>query len=376
MIKLKVNIKDYQVIKDAELVFEPGITAIVGNSNNGKSSLIRAIEAAINNKGGNGFINYDADFCEVRIEDLGHTIIWTKHKKQGKSTYSIDGVVLNKIGQKQLDEVGTVLNMSEVNVNDEKFRLNFWKQMEFPFLVGKTPYQLFDFISKSNEQEMVLELQNISAENFKDIVDSIKGKVAQVDLKTKDIKNIESEIEKLDKFIEFNIDRYDSLVIIYDNISKKMAELDDITVKHNKANEIYSYATEKLKKVEAIIEKLDKANTLYNKLYSLIEEFDLVSNNVTVISNKKAVAEQKELLLSKKVASIEKIIETYNINNKLYNDYISLISQVELVNSDIDSRKKAIKVIEEKTKKIEKELLEFKVCPVCNSSLLGGHSHD
>ena len=177
---MKASIKNYQIIKDADLEFLPGITAIVGSSNNGKSSIIRAIEAAINNKGGNSFINYDADSCEVEIEDSGHIIKWQKHKKQGKSFYEIDGKILNKIGQKQLDEVGILLNMPEIEVNTDRFRLNFWKQMNFPFLVGKTSYQLFDFISKSNEQELISELQDKSAESFKQLAKDVDYKNALI----------------------------------------------------------------------------------------------------------------------------------------------------------------------------------------------------
>ena len=78
---MKVKINNYQIIKEAELEFKPGVTVIIGSSNNGKSSVIRAIESAINNKGGSDFINYDAESCEVTIEDLGQKIIWSKEFK-------------------------------------------------------------------------------------------------------------------------------------------------------------------------------------------------------------------------------------------------------------------------------------------------------
>ena len=98
MVDLKVEIKNYQVIKNAELDFVPGINAIVGATNNGKSSIIRAIRGAINNQGGSSFINYDANEASVSITFNDHEIIWTKSKKQGKSAYIIDGKKLTKIG--------------------------------------------------------------------------------------------------------------------------------------------------------------------------------------------------------------------------------------------------------------------------------------
>ena len=42
---MKVQIKNYQIIKDANLEFIPGLNVIIGPSNNGKTSILKAIKA-------------------------------------------------------------------------------------------------------------------------------------------------------------------------------------------------------------------------------------------------------------------------------------------------------------------------------------------
>ena len=43
----KTSIKDFQIIKKATLEFTPGLNVIIGPSNNGKTSILKAIKAAL-----------------------------------------------------------------------------------------------------------------------------------------------------------------------------------------------------------------------------------------------------------------------------------------------------------------------------------------
>lgn len=43
----KVSLKDFQIIKKANLEFIPGLNVIIGPSNNGKSSILKAIKSCI-----------------------------------------------------------------------------------------------------------------------------------------------------------------------------------------------------------------------------------------------------------------------------------------------------------------------------------------
>lgn len=311
---MKVRISNYQAIRSANLEFEPGLTAIVGESNNGKSSIIRAIDSAINNKGGDSFISYDSDDCEVVIEDKGNVIKWFKSKKQGKSFYDINGKVLSKIGQKQVDEVAEVLRMPQIPVNNERFKINFWKQLDYPFLVGKTSYQLFDFISNSSDQEIMFGIRDEAEKDLKRYKEEEVTIGAGIDTKTADIVKAEATVKKLEPVNEFSLDILNKLTNIREEISSKIG----------------AYG-EYCRRLEKAIKSLDK-------LPQAIESLEKYYNNIgKLYGSKKTLG-----------SAISK-----------YGDVVSKIRSVE----------KRINMTDVEISGVEEGLAKFKVCPFCGSSL-------
>ena len=91
---LKLSIKDYQIIRQAVLDFKPGLTVLVGPSNNGKSSIIKAMKAAIYTESGTTPIRNGADSYIVGIQKDNHTVIY--QKKEGNTRYVVDGEKYSK----------------------------------------------------------------------------------------------------------------------------------------------------------------------------------------------------------------------------------------------------------------------------------------
>ena len=369
---MKVSIKNYQVIKQADLTFEPGVTVIIGSSNNGKSSIIRSIEAAINNKGGSDFIHYDAEACEVAIEDNGQKIIWSKNKNSNKSYYDINGQVLNKIGQKQLEEVGQLLNMSEIQVNNDKFRLNFWKQLEFPFLVGKTHYQLFDFISKSKDQELIANLEDETTTHIKNTNVELSDLNSKIDARTQDIINIKKEIEQLEKFVTFSPEDMEKMLQINNSLSQNITTYKKALETENQLLTQFFDIKDKykdLKKTTTILEyELNDFNDLlsYKNTIAEIEKFKNVLND---INKKMQISEElyKEVLEKKEeIEKVEKsVIALYHAFKRL-----------DSLENEINDATQLVYSIEDKIKADKEELSTFNVCPFCGSSLENHEVHN
>lgn len=326
---MKVNIKNYQAIKEAELEFDKGLTVIVGSSNNGKSSIIRAIEAAINNKGGSDFINYGSDHCQVTIEDGQNKIVWSKHRNSAKSYYDIDGQVLNKIGQKQIEDVGKTLDMPEIIVNNDKFRLNFWKQLDFPFLVGKTHYQLFDFISKSKDQEIMSNLLDETADRHKETKKELSEVNTKINTRTKDIADLEEEIESLSKYESFDIDTYEKIVYL-------VKEIKDATT-------LYETLPEKIEEQKAAVSEIN---------FAIRQKHDIISKAESLVSE----------------------IETVDADIK---DIKSMLLGIEEIDHRVIKSEESLKKISEDLRKESKALESFDVCPFCQQPLGKNHGgHD
>lgn len=87
---VRVHVKNYQSIEDAELVIDK-FTVITGQNNSGKSATIRAIQGVFSNPGGDSFVRHGATNLSVQISFAdGHTVKWEKGAKV-KPTYTIDG---------------------------------------------------------------------------------------------------------------------------------------------------------------------------------------------------------------------------------------------------------------------------------------------
>lgn len=132
---LRIKIRGFQSIKNPIEIVVDGYCTIEGESNLGKSAVIRAIHAALSNRAGTEFITEDELACEVVIESLGHKVKWYKDRKG--TSYEVDGTKINKPGRGTIpDEVKTV-GLYAIKTLDKELH---WPQIHFqweqPFIIG------------------------------------------------------------------------------------------------------------------------------------------------------------------------------------------------------------------------------------------------
>ena len=111
---VNLSVKDFQIIKSANLSFLPGLNCIIGQSNNGKSALMRAAKACIYNEPGTTSVRLGCNNFAVGLQMNGHTVIL---QKGNNSIYKVDNDVYGKIGRTQLDEVAKALGIKQLNIN-------------------------------------------------------------------------------------------------------------------------------------------------------------------------------------------------------------------------------------------------------------------
>lgn len=177
---LELQIKDFQIIEGAKMVFVPGLNVIQGESNNGKTAIFRAAKSAIFNVPGTTSIRYGADQYVVALAYRGHTVIYVKG---AESYYLIDGERYNKPGKVQLEDVAKALNMKLVDVNGATEQINFWDQMDKPFLLDRTPTELFRFIVDSGKDDNIVQCMANMVSDRQSInkqINASEGSIAQL----------------------------------------------------------------------------------------------------------------------------------------------------------------------------------------------------
>jgi energy-coupling factor transporter ATP-binding protein EcfA2 len=145
---VRVTIKDFQAIGRATLTAE-GLTVITGPSDRGKSALLRAIEAGLFNRTGEGFVRVGQASASVHLvlaHSETHEILW--EKGGGANRFTVDGTAYGRVGRdappilKQLgfrDElIGARITDDGVRQGGEIMRPQVARQFDPIFLLGQS----------------------------------------------------------------------------------------------------------------------------------------------------------------------------------------------------------------------------------------------
>lgn len=150
----KVIINNFQSHENTVIDFKDGLNAIVGESNNGKTSILRAIRWCFDNDPhGSDFITTGKNDCSVTVVFNDDTSITRSRTRNESGLYSIvsktvqpDGSVVKwsqdykGFGNSIPVEVTNVHQMPEVPITkDLSTHLNMMSQLDGPFLVTESP---------------------------------------------------------------------------------------------------------------------------------------------------------------------------------------------------------------------------------------------
>ena len=417
---IKVGIRDFQVIERLSLPLE-GIVAITGPSNNGKTSVARAIEACLYNWTGEHFINdKGAEECLVGLTfpeskyRPGIEVLWRKPRAGGAS-YTLNGDEFNKAGRSVLPEL-----MGEgfaiLETPRAKFPLQFWKQMEI-FLVNESPSTVFDVLSRLLEDRKLIPV----LKSMKDMISSgqkeAQKQEGQFQLLTESLSTMGKEKERYHPFLIFEPkilrmkqvrDSLSRLVQIDDEwknvrnaLGEKRREILRISTPLQKMNDSIQKATSRagvLEKAEILMsirQDMKKTETSRKHLEQTasvlghVSAFD-VQKLLTIENQAVRLAKLRSLMRSNSMEqqSHEKITE---ISDRI-NAFEERLSRIEALSNAIDrieSLRASIKDIEaardaaeEEGSSVERSYQEFKieagVCPECGGlGFIGGnHEHD
>lgn len=348
---MEIKIKDFNCIKNLTINLQPGLNIIQGPSNSGKSSILKAIENCIFNQSGTTNVRQGCDNYSVGIKYKDHTVSLVK----GKDTkYKIDDIVYEKIGVNQLAEVAEALNIRETVLGGEKVRLNFSKQLTYPFLLDKTPGQLYRFIVDSSESESLSNVLKDINKDIKEVDKAIIQNEAQIDILTKQQIQLNESLKNADKILEVsnNILELDTecnsineLLVCYSKYSNLSTDIINLKYSYNKLN------------INIDTDNLDLLKEDYDKIHQLADRHNKIFNEVFLLTHK-----INNYSININIEELDDLLSVYNKTMNLYNNYNEIKSYKESLIKNIDSYDKALK-------ENQNILSTYKVCPLCGNSL-------
>ena len=391
---INLSVKDFQIIKNASLTFGPGLNVIIGQSNNGKSALFRAAKSCIYNEPGTTSIRNGCSSYAVGLQMNGHTVIYQKGKE---SIYKIDGNVFQKVGRTQLPEVASSLNIRELNLNGSNEQLNFWDQMEKPFLLDRSETELFRFIVDSGKDNyitlalktLVSDRQGITKE-----INMIEGMLSQADITIQNYKdklaNSDNILDTCNKIIQLGpeIKRLESSETciskhkeLSDGLFKVNLELNSLNKLLLDVEPMQESLLTKYKKsdlVDKIVNSYRQKQKLLNDINLRINKYEFIGD-ITLNENlnkynllNSIVSKHHEL--SGKLSDINKIkipevSSGFNENAEKLSKLIQILDRRNTSFSNLSKAKDNINEYDLKIKSLKEELDGIGVCPTCGQPI-------
>ncbi len=316
-----LEISNFQSHKNTILEFPPGVSVILGQSDTGKSSIVRAINWAISNRpSGDSFrANFTKDTTEVAIA-FGEEFI-SRQKGKSFNGYTIDEGEFKALRTDVPQEIKDITQMQEVNIQP---------QYKSYFLLDETPGNVAKaFNSVSGLEEMDASLKNINSKvratssalaiNLKETVaieEQIKS-MKWLPIARKKLQKIEEEEAGLQR--TFGIcNMVKELVGSIIKQQSKLKELPDFSAlpKIKEIFELDQNIDEKINstnKIHDLLESLSKLQTK-QKRYNALDSLDLSStaeisqqiatlssNVLSILKMKETIAEKQQMLLRNEI---------------------------------------------------------------------------
>lgn len=341
-----VHLKNFECHKDKKVDFVNGLNVILGETNSGKTAILRGIYWVLYDKpGGTGNIRTGARFCSVEVSFSNGYKVTRRRTNSSAGTYTIESPDGSKEEYKGFNnnipvEVLNVMQMPEVFISGNKYRFNIASQLEGPFLISNTPSERIALIGSL-----------VNAERLDKAISIYKNKRNIV---KRDIGNVEEQIEKIDNEIKVlgdigalkrNVEVISKAKEIVDLQMKQHSNYE--TLKTNYVNTVSSIVicNDKYLSINTIDkESIDEINIAIeenNKMIVLYEEYKETQHKLKELNEKiNRITYNKDIdAMLSNIESIYLNIESLELNTTLLNNYKAVSTNINNINNKLSSNK-------------------------------------
>ena len=273
----KIEIKNFQSHKNTVLEFDKGVNVICGESDNGKSAVIRAIRWVVENQPqGTEKINsnWNEDFkkpLSVKLYTEKGYVERIRDKKRNGYNICKNGkkeIVLDAIGKGVPKEVTDFLNVSDVN---------FQFQLDPPYLLTKSAGEASKYLNE------IVHLDSI--DKIMSIADSDKRQLSS------EQKIVESDIKKLEEELK-NTEWIDEAERLYTRVSKYDEHIsssnDELIGLNEQISEHESLKIVDLTKQKELVEKIESISVPdISELDEDIKEYELRNEEILKLNKER-----------------------------------------------------------------------------------------
>lgn len=363
----KIHLENFQSHKNTTLIFDRGLNVILGNSDSGKTAILRAIKWAIYNEPqGDYFIMQGTNKVLVEIEFSNGAIV-KRLKSSSKNNYYLklpdeEEQIFEAFGRSVPQEIIDVTGMYKISLTDDKSSiLNIAEQLDGPFLLNQVPSVRASAIGR-------LVSVNYIDDALRDTVREDKSVNNNIKILEKNKDELESKIKEFDYLKDLEVS-YNSLKDISRTIKEKSNKLKLFKTSNISLREID-------KEIKVINDNLVKLPNI-KILSDLVERLTNISYKHKYLKNlcgrlenvdSKICTEKKYLYKFKDLISFEDLVfklinnlQVYEKFTNLYNRYLTIngdynktnslakdlvnVQKIHIIYSDLDNKLRYLKVL-------------------------------
>lgn len=403
MIK-RITLKNFESHEDSTIEFSDGLNLIIGQSNQGKSSIVRALAMVVANRFDRDSVRTGTKYCSVAVEtekgmvtaergeDTNHWIIETP---QGKKEY-------RNIGSSVPSEVLEVLGMGERVRGEIKELPNIMFQLEKHYMLSEIDGKKTTANSIARMMDEAIGIGGME-ELIKDIATDFAAKKRDLETKNIQISEIRSKILDANIFEGYKRSMEDTKAV-FDEIEFLNNLLDsakELSCKVELNKEGRTLLERRLNGSEGIDILADKIGDLIKKFrmifraFQIMENLDQAGKRIIIYDSVNDISCETNIL----IRNLEKLKTAKDLSRKLNElqrslsadaDFDKNLNMIESQQGNISNAKKMLRNARELYKKIrnisyrliesEKELKEAEFsfselkkqlgqCPLCGGEL-------
>ena len=332
----KIEIKNFQSHKNTVIDFDKGINSLCGESDNGKSAVIRAIKWLVENRPlGTDKLNsnWNKDFKEdmsVKIYTDKGWVQRIRNKKRNGYTICIgeeEPVELSAVGTDVPSEVSKFLNLSDIN---------FQYQFDSPYLISMSAGDASKYLNNIIHLDSIDSIMTVAEGNKR----SLNSEQKIVD---KDISDLERELKNTE-WVEEAETLYKRVQAYNKKLETQEVIKIDLSGDINSFNSLKIYDLSKQKKLVEEIESIIIPDTI--ELKREIESYKTAENRSINLSKQKKLVEEIESIIIPDISELQKEI------------------------SDYKTISERILILKDESEKLKGQLGD--VCPFCGGKLIEG----
>lgn len=399
----KIRIRNFQSHKDTTIDFDPESTVIIGQSNNGKSSIFRALVWAIKNKpDGDGMISHGAWDGKKQVRPLIVDVtvngkVITKERGKDFSGYRVDGTEFTALGRGNVPEpIEKAFNMPDINIQ---------RQMDSPFLLGLTATEkaklLNSIVNMSDIGEYLSAVESQRRQNMaeskrveKEIkelhnslaryrnIDRLQKQIGQYNLLSEKLHEKKQQVEDIEDKVDLYL-KFKNRLKQYRGLTKAQDLIDKITLllrkKEEKEKQVEGLAKtidlhnrerrilRRTRGIEEAQKALQKVVKLQDKLSVLTKSTNDLHRQCSVYQSSRIVSEKTE-----KLSDVENLLKRIALLKGKWEEKTDSYTSLEKNINIYQSNSRTLVQVQQMIKEIQEQLPE--VCPVCGQPYKGKYN--